>query len=298
MRYSEETLKFWTAPLSKTEEERVDNTINMIKSAINGYDKLNFLNIEVFAQGSYANNTNVRQNSDVDICVMLTSTVFCNYVDGKRDADYGYTDGTISYREFKEYVIEALKIKFGNSAISVGNKCINIRANSYHVNADVIPSFQYRDFKIINSIDPKRYVEGIKYFATDGKEIINYPKNHIDNGKQKNIATNYKYKKLVRIMKHVRNDMVSDGKTDGEIISSFLVECLVWNVPNDQIMKYSTWENTLRNAIAFLWKAIDENKQGDWGEVSERLYLFHNGRKWTAGDAKKFLYDMYEYLGY
>lgn len=92
--------------------------------------------------------------------------------------------------------------------------------------------------------------------------------------------------------------MVSDGKADEKLISSFLVECLVWNVPNDQIMKYSTWENTLRNAIAFLWKAIDENKQGDWGEVSERLYLFHSGRKWTVGDAKKFLYDMYEYLGY
>lgn len=298
MKYSEETLQFWTTPLSKTEEERVDNTINMIKGAIKGYDKLNSLSIEVFAQGSYANNTNVRQNSDVDICVMLTSTVFCNYVEGKQDVDYGYTKGIISYQEFKAHVIEALKIKFGSSAVSVGNKCINIRANSYHVNADVVPSFQYRDFRIINSIDSKRYVEGIKYFATDGKEIINYPKNHVDNGKQKNIATNYKYKKLVRIMKHIRNNMVSDGKADEKLISSFLVECLVWNVPNDQIMKYSTWENTLRNAIAFLWKAIDENKQGDWGEVSERLYLFHSGRKWTVGDAKKFLYDMYEYLGY
>lgn len=143
MKYSEETLQFWTTPLSKTEEERVDNTINMIKGAIKGYDKLNSLSIEVFAQGSYANNTNVRQNSDVDICVMLTSTVFCNYVEGKQDVDYGYTEGTISYQEFKAYVIEALKIKFGSSAVSVGNKCINIRANSYHVNADVVPSFQY-----------------------------------------------------------------------------------------------------------------------------------------------------------
>lgn len=164
-------------------------------------------------------------------------------------------------------------------AVSVGNKCINIRANSYHVNADVVPAFQYRDFKVINSLDPKIYVEGIKYLATDGKEIINYPKNHIDNGKQKNIATNYKYKKLVRIMKHVRNNMISDGKADGEIISSFLVECLVWNVPNEQIMKYNTWENTLRNVIAYLWNAINEDKHKKWGEVSERLYLFHYGRK-------------------
>lgn len=113
MKYTEEILKSWTSPLSQTEEQRVENTVLMIKDAVTSYDKLSDCTMEIFAQGSYANNTNVRQNSDVDICVMLTSTFFCNYVDGKTDIDYGYTAGSITYSDYKSYIVEALKKKLG-----------------------------------------------------------------------------------------------------------------------------------------------------------------------------------------
>ena len=94
MRYSESVLQSWKSPLSQTEEQRVENTVRMIREAVTSYFKLSDCSMSIFAQGSYANNTNVRQNSDVDICIMSTSTVFCNYVEGKTDKDYGYTPGT------------------------------------------------------------------------------------------------------------------------------------------------------------------------------------------------------------
>jgi hypothetical protein len=296
MKYAEETLNYWTSPLSQTEEQRVENTVRMIKDAVNSYDKLSACTMETFAQGSYANNTNVRQNSDVDICVMLTSTFFCNYVDGKTDMDYGFTTGSTSYADYKSYMIQALVAKFGNNAVTIKNKSINIEANSYHVNADIVPAFQYRDYKIINSTDPEKYVNGIKYLATDSTEVINYPKDHINNGKQKNNDSNYQYKRLVRIMKHIRNDMVDAGKVDGDKITSFLIECLVWNVPNNIITGNNTWEGTVQDTIVYLWNAIMDEKHKEWGEVSERLYLFYPERKWTAIETKTFLYDMYNYL--
>ena len=40
MKYSEQTLQNWTAPLSQTEEQRAENTIKMIRSAINSCDEL------------------------------------------------------------------------------------------------------------------------------------------------------------------------------------------------------------------------------------------------------------------
>lgn len=296
MKHTEDTLKSWTSPLSQTEEQRVKNTVQMIKNSISSYNKLSDCTMEVFAQGSYANNTNVRQNSDVDICVMLKSTIFCCYVDGRSDKDYGYTEGSLTYPNYKTYVIEALTGKFGSDAVTSGNKSISIEANSYHINADVVPAFQYRDFKAINSIDPEKYIEGIKYFAKDGTEVINYPKDHISNGTRKNNSTNYEYKKLVRIMKHILNDMVDVGKADGDAITSFLIECLVWNVPNDTIMGSNTWAGTVQNAISHLWNAINDDNHKEWGEVSERFYLFHPGRKWTAKGTKDFLHSMYNYL--
>lgn len=298
MKYSETTLQNWTAPLSQTEEDRIENTIKMIKDAIRSHNELSLMTYEIFAQGSYANNTNVRQNSDIDICVMLTSTFFGNYEDGTSASDYGFSNGSVSFSDFRKYVIDALRNKFGYSNVTVGNKCIDIDANSYHVNADVVPALLYKDYKIIHSKDPDRYVEGIKFCSQDGKWIVNYPKEHIKNGKEKNNKTNYRYKKLVRIMKHIRNNMVSEGLINGDIITSFLVECLVWNVNNSYITKYDSWNETLKESIAFLWNEINEGRAKSWGEVSERLYLFHSGRKWDQDSAKQFLNKMYNYLEY
>ena len=50
-------------------------------------------------------------------------------------------------------------------------------------------------------------------------------------------------------------------------------------------------------AIIYLYNAIKDGKHYDWGEVSEMLYLFR-GRKWTDQDAKQWLYDAWNYLGY
>ncbi len=295
MKYSENTLSFWTAPLSETEESRVDNTIRMIKDAIRANDELAEEEIEIFTQGSYANNTNVRQNSDIDVCIMLKSYFYTNYEYGVSSADFGYAEGGMSFKEFRDLAIAALEDKFGSYNVNPRNKCIDVRENSYHVNADVVPAIQYKNYKIIHSRDKNRFVEGIKFQAQDGSWVINYPKDHINNGKVKNNETSYRYKKLVRIMKHIRNDMVSEGIINGEIITSFLVECLVWNIPNSFIMKNDNWTDTLQDSIAYLWKAMDDGKADDWCEVSERLYLFKL-RKWTLQDAKGFLGKMYKYL--
>ena len=67
-------------------------------------------------------------------------------------------------------------------------------------------------------------------------------------------------------------------------------------MPNDTITGSNTWAGTVQNAISHLWNDIKDDKHKEWGEVSERLYLFHFARKWTAEGTKDFLYNMYNYL--
>lgn len=297
MKYTEEKLQFWTAPLSATEEQRAENAIKMIRSAIENSGKLRTMNIEVFTQGSYANNTNVRSESDVDICVMLKDVFHGDYPDSKKAEDYGFTDASLTFTDFRDMVKEALQQKFQPLYVSDGNKSLKIDENTYHVKADVVPAFQLRNYYYWGSSDPKRYVEGTWFLSKEGKAIKNYPKEHISNGKTKNNETNYKYKKLVRIMKHIRNEMVEEKKVDGEIITSFLVECLIWNIPNSIITGYSTWNETVKHAIVFLYNAMNNEKHTKWAEVSNILYLFIN-RKWTDQDVKEWLNDTWNYLGY
>lgn len=203
----------------------------------------------------------------------------------------------MEYRDYKNHVLAALRTKFESSAVTEGNKSIKISENTYHVNADVVPAFEYRDYKAANSTDPARYYAGIKFFDSYENPVINYPKIHIQNGKNKNVNTGYEYKKLVRIMKNVRLNMLEDGWIDKDKITSFLTECLVWNVPNTTVTQGYSWSDKLLNAIAYLWGEIKDGKHKEWGGgLSERLYLFHQGRKCTAEDAKSYLYDMYQYL--
>ena len=297
LKYTEQQLQTWTAPLSKTEEERAENTIKMVKFAIEGFDRLKSMNIDVFTQGSFANNTNVRSDSDVDVCVMLKDTFHCEYPDNLKNNDYGYKTSEFTFQEYRELVKKALQDKFGTKYVYEGNKSLKINENTYHVKADVVPAFQLRNYAYKKSVYADSYVEGIWFQSKSGKNICNYPKVHINNGTGKNNRTNYKYKKLVRIMKHIKNAMVDDNKTDGDKITSFLIECLVWNTPDRIITGYNTWTETVRQTIIYLYNAIKNNEHKGWGEVSEMLYLFI-GRKWTDQDAKQWLSDVWNYMGY
>ena len=297
MKYSESTLQSWTAPLSKSEEDRAENTIKMIKSAIDANDELKTMNIEVFSQGSFANNTNVRIESDVDVCDMLKDTFHCEYPEGGKDEDYAFKSSDFTFQQYRDLIKKALQDKFRSEYVYDGNKSLKINENTYHVQADVVPAFQLRNYYYNKSKTANNYVEGTWFVSKSGQQISNYPKVHIKNGIAKNNRTGYKYKKLVRIMKHIKNDMVDDEKTNGEKITSFLVECLVWNIPDATITGYSSWTETVKQAIIYLYSAIKDDKHKEWGEVSEMLYLFR-GRKWTDQDAMQWLYDAWNYLGY
>lgn len=291
MKYSEQTLQSWTAPLSRSEEERAENAIRMIKTASNANTDLKTMDIEIFTQGSFANNTNVRTDSDVDVCVMLKSTFFYDLPEGKTAADYGIIPSTITFQRYRDLIKKALQDKFGASYVADGNKSLKIRENTYHVQADVVPVFQYRHY----TANISNYYEGTRFYTKDGLQVTNYPKEHLTNGREKNKATKRKYKALVRIMKHIKNDMVEDKSANGDIITSFLVECLVWNIPNDIIMACSTWSESVKSGIGYIYNAIDQSSHQEWREVSERLYLFH-GRKWTDTDVKKWLLNAWNYL--
>src|ERR1035438_5732216 len=75
----ETTFNSWAAAPSETERTKCGNAERAVRKAIDGSKKLSSKTIEVFVQGSYANRTNVRQDSDVDICVLCKDTFFPDY---------------------------------------------------------------------------------------------------------------------------------------------------------------------------------------------------------------------------
>lgn len=291
-KFTEDQLNNFRFPPSDTEESKLSNAERMIKDAIADSDEFKEKNTIVFGQGSYANDTNVKNNSDIDINVRLSDTVFIELPLGSKQEDFGYTDSDYTYAEYKDAVERALVAKFGRSEVVRNDKCITVKANNNRVEADVVPTLKY-----FRHDENGGKAIGTKFITDEGYPVINYPLQHIENGKQKNSETQKRFKRLTRIFKRIRYKMIDDGVAVSDNITSFLIECLLWNVPNQIYNNNDTWTERLRQAIIFLYNNTKTDEEcKEWGEVSELLYLIRPSRKWSREDINKFLLDVWRYL--
>src|SRR3954465_1523818 len=108
-------------PASPTEEADRDRTEKRIRDAIMAERRLAG-NVRVFVKGSYANNTNVRRDSDVDIAVEWKSWSFISRVNGAAKYDWdqlgvslGGSGPTTS--DYRRWVEEALVQAFGATVV-------------------------------------------------------------------------------------------------------------------------------------------------------------------------------------
>jgi predicted nucleotidyltransferase len=283
----------WTKPPSDTEEAKLLNAERMIREAIKADKCLNSKSIEIFGQGSYANDTNVRLNSDIDICIRLFDTIFYELPEGTTKETFNITDSSYTFSTYKDNVEIALVNYFGEDDVKRGNKAIRIAENTNRIAADVVPAFELRRY-----LTNGRYYSGTKFFTDKGFEVENWPKQHIENGIAKNTLTHKAFKRTVRILKKLALEMEENGSTLTKKITSFLIECLVWNVPNDTF-SYDRWSEIVNQVIIFLYNNTKTDEAcGEWVEVSELLYLFRGARAWTRIDVNNFLVEMWNYIGY
>ena len=190
-------------------------------------------------------------------------------------------------------LVAAMRAKFPGQVDASGSTAIRVNANSARVDADVVPCFDYRYY-----FSPTSWREGAMVIKKDGARIKNYSDLQLKNGRAKNNATSGFFKQSVRIMKRVENAMV-DAKYHREV-PSYLVECLVYNVPNEILLR-DTWEATIKGVIYHIYSQL----QGDaepankfrWLEVNEGKYLFKGGQSWSRKDGRDFAYAAWNHLG-
>lgn len=285
----------YSQPLSATEDGQCKNAIRMVADALKilGFTDDNAAitplytdtfayslqmrrssdsrNIKLFVQGSYANNTNVRTESDVDVAVIQEETFLPEY---RKDsaypqsgADYGFTPAPAAAKTFKDEVQEALKCKFGTD-VERKNKSIKVHGNTYRKDADTVPCRRYRDYRQDYRRDASNFVGGVVIYPDNGGMIINYPEQHIANGRKKNNDTNHHYKKMVRIMKKMRylmeDSYITAYSSAAKNVSSFMLESLLWNIEDSWYLKYC---GDYRKVFAFsqLIATLQNRKNDFWG---------------------------------
>lgn len=297
----EDQFRRWSGPASDTEDDKRDRTERAIREAIQDSLELSGRIIRVFAKGSYKNNTNVRLDSDVDVAVEFQEIFYwdaTNDAAGMSRADLGITPYSGSYppERFKDDVERALVSRFGRSAVDRGNKAIHVREDSRSLAADVVPCFTYHRY---DSIDYNRravYHQGIQIHPDSGGKIENWPEQNYERGVAKNEATGRRYKRVVRILKRLENDMVAKGITAE--VPSFLIECLVYNVPNQGFQNYG-YQADVRYVMAHLFNGtLNGGGSGEWVEVNGLKWLFHPTQRWSRTEAHSFVSKAWDYVGF
>ncbi|MES2528872.1 MAG: nucleotidyltransferase [Bdellovibrionota bacterium] len=283
-------LSRWSESPSQSEIDKCERAERMIKEALDVDPKLSKMTIKVFAKGSYANRTNIPGDSDVDVAVLNEDQFFIDCPPGKTDSDYNFSSTGYNFTDYFNDVAVAVIRKFGSDSVTVGTKCITVKSNTSRVEADVVPHFKNRRFQS-NGVT----VDGVAIWTSSGK-IQNYPVQDYDNGIIKNADTAKRYKGFVRIIKNLRSEMMSKKISSAEKAKSYLISCLVWNVPNE-LFKGDDYGFVLRNILNHLiLKTSDASAVSDWGEVNELKYLFTSNQGWTLAEAHKFLIDAKNYL--
>lgn len=289
----ESTFTHWAKGPATTENERCENAIQAIKRAIEQSDALRTRNTDVFLQGSYRNRVNIRQDSDVDVGIICRDTFYYHLPDGVTTEDARITPATYHYADFKNDVQEALANYFGYDAVTRGNKAFDIKANSYRVEADLAPFFEYRYYW-----DNSQYAEGVKLLPDSGGEVINYPEQHYTNGVSKNDNTSRRYKRSVRILKNLNSEMEKNGSSSATNVPGFLLECLAFNVPKENFNS-SDYVPIVRSVLAHIFNSTMTSADcSKWVEVNDIKYLFHGSQPWTKAQAYQFISDAWDYVGY
>lgn len=266
----EDKLSGWTGLSSDTEQEKQDRTERMIRDAVQNHAGFANCTLKVYAKGSYANNTNVRSDSDVDIVVQCTDAFYwCEVTPGVKPVGTPYT-GFWTPARLRSELKTALETKFPGQVDSSGSTAFTIKSGSARVDADVVPCFDHSYY-----FSPDNFLESTKVFKTDNRWLLNYLDQQKANGNLKNQRTNQRYKKAVRIMKRLENAMVTAGVH--REVPSFFVECLVYNIP-DAVLNLSTWTELVQEVLGHIYNQLEGPESiavdGRWREGNECKYLF------------------------
>mgnify|MGYP001573546278 CR=1 FL=1 len=298
MKISDDQLTNWTKPWFDNQEERAEKVKETVKSAVQS--QLSDLPIRVFAKGSYPNNTNVRNDSDIDVAVELESMINLDYASGVQFSNTGLDSYTgISESEFKLRLQKAVETEFGKSVVdSSGNKVFRIRGSDKILNADIIPCTTYRYYY---ASSPVSYNQGIQLILNkpDGIRHFNYPDQHLEKGVSKNTLTMKRFKSTARILKNA-NSYLSENNTRATY-PSYMIESLAYNVSNLIYTGNSTWRDILLSGCEEILEYLKTDEYNlpetsRWLESNGHKFLFHDQQNWTKDHAKGFVQAAYNLL--
>jgi|GEM_PF-2545633 len=308
----EERLSRWELPASTTEEAIIERAARMVREAVDANAWLVSEGVTVSAQGSYFNNTNVRQEADMDLrvthpnLVIIQDTSILGIDNVRQQQGYVFssrTNGELAIL-LRTNVHNALAVRFGASNITPGKKAFRISAiPGSRSDIDIVPAMR---FHYITAREPSTPfappdlgpLEGIFIFGSDGSETINFPQQHHRFGKSKRERTAYRFKKIVRMIKSLRDELVSAEVIAPKELPSFLIESLVYSVEDAHFMYTESRHSRLIRILTRVSQLCsNESWVANAREINGIKMLFSPLQPWNIMDVRACIFLALQRLG-
>lgn len=302
MVYNEQKLASFCKPAFKYEEQKIIDTHQAIREAINEHFDGNAVKekyglgqvpvLDVYLQGSYKNSTNVTKSSDVDLVVQLETIWVANKeslpADQLAKYDASYVSVSYPFSEFNQAIFSALLQYFGTGNVINDNKCLKIKKHGKYCDADVIPCFTYRYYGFFENVDKQHYQEGMYFITNEGKMVRNFPKLHYEALTKKSDATNGIFKETVRMFKNMRDDLIDKGVISEGIAKSYFIENLLYRVPVQNFTTPQTLTERFKTILEHLIVMYNSHQIKKFTCANE-IDLLISDTNWKLEDVQQFL---------
>jgi hypothetical protein len=293
----EDQLRHWAEGPGDTEHDKCENAERVLQEAIFAHDGLHAFgnDVEVFSQGSFRNGTNIPQRSRIDVSVCFKRHYLYTLPLGSTARDFRIGPPSFSYDAYRNTVTKALRNYFGSESIAIGNKSIRVHSHTSSVDINVVPNWEHVEFFDLENVCAIR--KGVAFLERIASSmIVSYPREHVERVKEKNRLTSARFKRIVRVLKSLQEEMSERGLVR-ESLPSFLVESLVYNTPNANFEGASYYTDTC-NALFYLatWTRADPQNISNWVEANDIRRLFNPSQPWDATKCYAFLSTALDYI--
>ena len=274
-------------------------TYSSINDALKRMPRVAGKNSEVYLQGSYANHTNIRGDSDVDIVAELKWPAYGNGNSVSAYQPYVYAYGRDSaevvWREFRDTVVRVLNAKFPGHVDSAARRCVRVNGRSGRLSADVVVCLTYHK-KVRNpSYSYVPHAQGIAFIDTESKNwIVNFPKLHRENGSAKNQSsrTLENFKPTIRMFKNARNNIIQRGALQDSTAPSYFIECLLYNVPDPYFR--GSCQDRYEQIVSWLYHKLQNGAAQSFECQNKQSRLFGDTFvQWNPSHAKALVLELW-----
>lgn len=228
----------------------------------------------VFLQGSYKNETNLRKDSDVDVVVQREARLqpgVAALSGTELEQNASHQAAHRSWRLFRREILKVLREAYGEQAVTSGRKSLKISKGDIQASADVVVTLHYET--------------GVAFYLPDEHRwIVSYPQQHYERGAAKERATGNLYKRTMRMFKAARHHLIFKKVISSKTASSYFIECLLFNVPD------SCFQEDLGKTYSDVVERLSKVKLANFDCQNGVTKLFGpGGEQWNANEARRFV---------